>query len=124
MASNETVRGTRARVIHETAGRCVATVSVANTPISRMVGLLGRATLAEGDGLVLDPCSSIHTWFMRFPIDVAFVRPDGIVVRQVGRMAPFRLVWAAGAAFAIELPAGTLDAHGVREGHRLRLEPL
>lgn len=112
----------RLRVVDRTGGVCVATAVLANTAMTRMVGLLGRDVLAPGDGLVLEPCSSIHTCFMRFPIDVAFLRKDGTIVRLVERVRPFRLTWAAGAARAVELPAGTLRACGVRAGHRLEFE--
>lgn len=114
----------RLRVIDRTGGACVATALVADTALTRMKGLLGRSELTAGDGLVLDPCASIHTCFMRFPIDVAFIRRDGTIVRQVESLLPFRLAWAPGSALAVELPAGTLRTHGVRAGHCLELEPL
>ncbi|MFN8060500.1 MAG: DUF192 domain-containing protein [Vicinamibacterales bacterium] len=114
----------RTRVVDETVGRLLAVASLASTPLTRMVGLLRHTSLAEGEGLVLQPCSSIHTCFMRFPIDVAFVAVDGTVLHQVASMKPFRLTWAAGAALAVELPAGTLGAHGVERGHSLRFERL
>ena len=50
--------------------------TIADTPVSRLRGLLGRDELAAGEGLLLRPESSIHTWFMRFPIDVLFLEAD------------------------------------------------
>jgi hypothetical protein len=61
----------RLRVMNTTRDRVLATsVREAATPWTRMVGLLGHATLPPGEGVYLRPCGAVHTWFMRFPIDV------------------------------------------------------
>ena len=60
-----------------------ATLHVARTSFTRMRGLLGRRGLAEGEGLLLQPAGSIHTFFMRFPIDVVFLDREQRVVRVV-----------------------------------------
>ena len=102
----------------------VAVATVADRPLSRMIGLLGRASLEPGDGLVIDPCDTIHTWFMRFPIDVLFVDGDGVVVRAIESLGPFR--FASGrprARRTIELPPGTLRRAAVAAGARVRMEP-
>jgi uncharacterized membrane protein (UPF0127 family) len=87
---------------------------------SRFKGLLGRQTLEQGEGLHIVPCNSIHMFFMRFAIDVAFLDADGSVVRAVHAIAPWRItrVYLA-AESALELAAGTLARAGVREGDRL-----
>jgi uncharacterized protein len=114
------------RIVHVVAasnGWRLARARVADTPVARMVGLLGRRGLARGDGLVLQPCRSVHTWFMRFAIDVLFLDRDLVALRAVDTLRPFRL--ASGgrrARLAIELPAGTLRAAGVAAGQRIRLE--
>jgi uncharacterized membrane protein (UPF0127 family) len=95
----------------------------------RFLGLMGRASLPQGDGLYL-PTSSIHMMFMRFAIDALFVSgqgPDG-VRRVVGireHLPPWRgiVLPVRGAQGVIELPAGTLPAHGVRVGDELLFEP-
>jgi uncharacterized membrane protein (UPF0127 family) len=113
-----------ARIVHVGSERVLAHARIADRPVARMIGLLAHRTLDSGDGLVLRPCASIHTCFMRFAIDVAFVDAQGLVVHVVERMRPFRMSWASRAREAIELPAGTLAAAGVSAGQRIRIEAL
>ena len=88
---------------------------------SRNRGLLGRAGLDDGSALILAPCSSIHTFFMRFPIDVLFVKKDGRVVKMYSALHPWRIAFALGAFAAIELPAGAAGASDTRSGDTLVL---
>lgn len=91
--------------------------------MKRMVGLLGRAGLDEGEGLWIVPCNSIHTWFMRFPIDAVFVDKQGRVLRIYERLKPWRLTRIVrGAKAVLELPAGRVAQVGVSEGDELVLE--
>ena len=86
----------------------------------RLVGLLGRDGLAKGDGLLLCPCNSVHTFFMRFAIDVAFLDASGVVVALNHRLVPWRATRIhLRARTTLELPAGALEADGVRVGDRL-----
>lgn len=83
----------------------------------RLVGLIGTADFRTGMGLLLVPCSSIHTWFMRYPIDVLFLDRDNRVLQAVHSIPPFR--WGPvvkGAAKALELPAGVIGATGTQIG--------
>lgn len=123
MARSEPADERRVHIRSGTSGSPLATALVADTPQTRMVGLLGRASLAPGDGLVLEPCAMIHTCFMRFPIDVLFLDRGGKVVRAVDTLKPFRLAWGWGARTTVELPAGTLKAAGIRAGEEVRIEP-
>lgn len=114
----------RVRVLVEPGGPELAVAEVADTALARLVGLLGRASLDPGEGLVIEPCSSIHTCFMRFPIDVLFVDRDGLAVRAAREVRPFRA--ALGGPYArraIELPAGTLARMGIEPGVRVSLLP-
>lgn len=81
-----------------------------------MVGLLGRRELPVDEGLWLAPAWSIHTWGMRFPIDVVFVDRDERVLRIVEAMVPWRLVSRRGAHAVVELAAGRARTLGLREG--------
>lgn len=95
-------------------------VQPATTPWTRMVGLLGRAALPADEGLLLSPAWSIHTWAMRFPIDVVFVDRDDRILRIVEAMAPWRLVSERRAHAVVELAAGRARALGLTVGDRLR----
>lgn len=94
----------------------------ADNPLTRIVGLLGRRSLAPGEGIWFEPASSIHTAFMRFAIDVIFLDREGVVLRCVPVMRPFRVAVQRGARAAVELPAGTIERCGVSAGDRLRME--
>ena len=90
---------------------------------SRRKGLLKRDFLPEGSALVIAPTNAIHTFFMRFTIDVAFVAKDGRVLKLRRAMPPWRIAAAWGAFAVVELAAGALDRAGVQPGDRLRVDP-
>jgi uncharacterized membrane protein (UPF0127 family) len=103
-------------------------LEIADSVLKRMVGLMGRERLDPGDGLYIDS-NSIHMLFMRFPIDALFLSaPDGDGARRVVTMRPnlpaWRGVvwWARGAKAVLELPAGTLEQHGVQPGDVVTIE--
>ena len=98
-------------------------VEVANTRSSRRRGLLGRDGLDLAAAMVLTPCCSIHTAFMRFPIDVAFVDREGHVTRIVHDLAPWRMAIAPRAHAVVEFAAGSLLHRDVQVGDRLCLVP-
>jgi uncharacterized protein len=83
---------------------------------ARNRGLLGRSGLDEGSALILAPCSSIHTFFMRFAIDVLFVAGDGRVLKVYPTLPAWRIAFAFRAFAAIELTAGTVSACDTRSG--------
>lgn len=88
---------------------------------TRLRGLLGRS-LAEGEGLFITPCTSVHTFGMSYPIDVVFVDEAGKALTLIHRMKPWRVgPWVKEAAGALELPAGTLEKHGLREGEKVEI---
>ena len=92
-------------------------VERAATPLARVRGLLGRGPLQEGQALLIKPCASIHTFFMRFAIDAAFLSGDLRVVRAISTLKPWRATRLySRAAMVVELPAGTLVRTGTREG--------
>lgn len=97
-------------------------LQIADRMWSRMRGLLGRSSLAAGSGLWITPCSSIHMWGMRFPIDVVFVDRDMVVVKVRSGLAPWKLMRGGrGAATVFELPCGAIDAARLAVGDRLAL---
>jgi uncharacterized protein len=112
-------------LLNERTGDLVASaVELAATRETRRKGLLGRNGLDAGAALVLTPCCSIHTAFMRFPIDVAFVDRDGRVIRFVRDLKPWNIAVSVRARAAIEFAAGSLRARDVRLGDRLYVRPV
>jgi uncharacterized membrane protein (UPF0127 family) len=92
---------------------------VAARPLRRMRGLLGRASLPGGEGILLRPAGSVHTFFMRFPIDVLFLDREGVVVGIEPALAPWRTAGRRGAKSVVELAAGECERRGVDVGDRL-----
>ncbi len=98
-----------------------STVEVGESLWRRFMGLMGRPGLPEGHGLLLRPSSSIHMFFMRFPIDAAFLDREGRVLRVYAGLKPWRISSVVRHAKAVvELPAGTLAAAGVGAGDTVR----
>ena len=88
---------------------------------TRRRGLLGRQGLAAGSAMILAPCNSIHTFFMRFPIDVVFAARDGRVVKLRHAMPARRLAFNWKAFAVIELPAGALQPSRTTTGDFLQI---
>jgi uncharacterized membrane protein (UPF0127 family) len=100
-------------------GDVLAAAEVAESSRARRRGLLGRD--AFDGALVLRPCRNVHTARMRFPIDVAFCDPEGVVLRTVS-LVPWRLSpYVRKAAFVIEAQAGAFDRWQLRVGDRVEL---
>ncbi len=94
---------------------------IADDPLSRTKGLLGKKALLPQEALVLKPCNSIHTFFMRFPIDVLFVDRELKVVAAISSLKPNRLsrIYFS-AKYAIELPIGVIASTRTSPGDILR----
>ncbi len=102
--------------------RCRA--EVAENPWNRGWGLLGRTGLPENQGLWIKRCKYVHTFFMRFPIDLAYLASDGTVIKTCSRLKPYR--FSAGerrADSVLELPAGFLDRNEMVVGEKLVMAP-
>jgi uncharacterized membrane protein (UPF0127 family) len=97
---------------------CVVVESclVAARPLRRMRGLLGRGSLPRGEGILLRPAASIHTFFMRFPIDVVFLDRELVVVGIDRDLRPWRASARKRAHSVLELAAGECERHGLLEG--------
>jgi uncharacterized membrane protein (UPF0127 family) len=92
---------------------------LAEAPLARMRGLLGRSSLPVGEGLLLRPAASIHTAFMRFPIDAVFLDSADRVLKVVVAMPPWRTAACRGARAVLELPAGEASRRGLVAGTSL-----
>ena len=113
-----------ARLVNLRNGSVVAVViERATNALARLHGLLGRKELPVGHALAIEPCTSIHTFFMKFTIDAAFLRKDGRVIRAISGLRPWRMTRVyPSAAMVIELREGALAAADVREGDTLAFE--
>jgi uncharacterized membrane protein (UPF0127 family) len=92
---------------------------LADRPWTRLRGLLGRRRLGADEGLLLRPVGAIHTLFMRFPIDVAFLDRDYVVVKLVHDLRPWRFAAARRAKVVLELSAGAAARKRLAVGERL-----
>jgi uncharacterized protein len=90
--------------------------TLARNPFSRMRGLLGRTGLDQGEGLLLQPAGSIHTFFMRFPIDAVFLDRSERVVKVASDLRPWRMAACRGARTVLELGAGEAARRGLKPG--------
>lgn len=97
--------------------RCV----VADTAPRRMRGLLGRKQLDAGEGLLLRPAPSIHTFFMRFAIDAVFMDRDLVVLKVTRDLRPWRMAHCRKAKAVLELPAGETLRRPINPGDRLEV---
>ena len=98
-------------------------VAVAATHAERAVGLLTRTGLEPGEALWIVPSRGVHTWGMRFAIDIVALDDRGIVIDQVSALKPWRVrLPRRGTAGVLELPSGTLVASGTAIGHRIEFE--
>ena len=95
--------------------------TLADSPATRLKGLLGRDGLEQGEGLLLRPASSIHTFFMRFPIDVVFLDRALVVLAIEDTIDPWRSASKRGAKAVLELPAGESSRRGLTVGTQLTL---
>jgi uncharacterized membrane protein (UPF0127 family) len=82
-------------------------VIVASGPRARLLGLALLDRSRAGPGLLIPSCRSVHTFGMRFPIDVLFLDRDGFVLREERAVRPCRILACAGASAVLELPATT-----------------
>jgi uncharacterized membrane protein (UPF0127 family) len=97
------------------------TVEPAFDSESRRRGLLGRDALDDRAALIIAPCQAVHTFSMRFPIDIVFVARDGLVVKLREDVRPGHMTGAWSAFAVIELAAGAIARAGLLRGDRLTL---
>jgi len=99
----------------------VENLTIADRPVARMVGLLGRHYLPAAEGLLIKPCNAIHMMFMNFAIDVVFLDRDLQVLKIVKGLRPWRMAACGGASMVLELGTGTAGRKGLEVGHRLAI---
>ena len=109
-----------ATAYNETREKHLATeLEVADNPYTRRKGLLGRDGLAPGTGLWIFPCESVHTFSMRFAIDLVYLDRQSVVKKVRSNVPRGRISACFSARSVIELPAGTVEATGTEPGDRI-----
>jgi len=113
----------RLRILDRTRQAVLATqADVADTSRKRNVGLLKHSSLPEGEGLWIVPCEGVHTFGMKFPIDVVFLDRRKRVLKVRPDMGPWRVSLCLPAHSVLELPAGTAARAGLQRGDELEFE--
>jgi uncharacterized membrane protein (UPF0127 family) len=112
------------QIVNTTRQQTLATAArLAENPLTRFVGLLGKRALPPGAALILQPCAGVHMLGMRFAIDALYLDHTRRVVRTVAGLAPWRLgPLDPAAASVIELPTGTIAATATTVGDQIAFE--
>ena len=106
-------------------GQVVANPAVlASSPLMRMKGLLGRASMPVNEAIILRPASSIHTLFMRFALDVIYLDRDDKILKLVPNLVPFRFSAASKGHTVLEMASGATSALDLQPGDQLLMAPL
>lgn len=109
------------QMINVTKGEVVVEkLYLADTFGQRMIGLMGKKELDDNAGLLLKPCSSVHTCFMKFPLDLVFLDNNWCIVKIARQVNPFQIVKGGGLAqMTLELPSGAAEKLSL--GHQLTI---
>jgi uncharacterized membrane protein (UPF0127 family) len=114
----------RLQAINVTRGTELAScLEVAGTGSKRNKGLLGRSSLLPGEGLWIVPCESVHTFFMRFPIDLIYLDRQKRIRKVRSSVGAWRLSACLSAHSILELPSGTIRDTGTERGDRVEFNP-
>jgi uncharacterized membrane protein (UPF0127 family) len=109
------------RVEHASGAPISHRCEIAETPFSRLRGLLGQAGLEPGEALLIRPTWAVHTWFMRFPIDVAFLDARLRILAVAPNLRPWRAAARRGAHAVLELAAGECERRRLEPGMTVKL---
>lgn len=97
-------------------------ILIADTLVTRLIGLMFKKSLVGAEGLLLNPCNSIHTFFMRYSLDIVFINSENKVVKIIREIKPWRMTWIYfRAKKTLELPAGKLP-YDLKEGDLLEVK--
>jgi uncharacterized membrane protein (UPF0127 family) len=124
-ARRQAPRDLRMRVLNLTRNTELANcMEVADTGPKRNKGLLGRERLLPGEGLWIIPCESVHTFWMRFPIDLVYLDSKNRISKLVSEVLPWRLSACLRARSVLELPAGTIRNTRTEPGDTLEFSDI
>jgi len=113
------------RVINITKEKVLAeNLFIADTPLKRAIGLLGRKEFKGGQALLIKPCQQIHTFFMHFSIDVLFLDKENRIIEIIKNFKPWRIskIYFK-ARSCLELPTGLIDSTSSQRGDFLQILP-
>lgn len=97
-------------------------ILIAETLVDRLIGLMFREKIVGAEGLLLNPCRSIHTFFMRYDLDIVFLSRDNKIIKIIRNLKPWRMTWIYFRANkTLELPAGKLPSE-LKEGDILEVK--
>lgn len=111
----------RIRVVNKTRESVLgARVQLADRWWQRMRGFIGRAAPRAGEGMLLSPCRAVHMLGLPYPLDIVFLDREGIVVALYPSLRPARFTsFHRNAEYALELPAGTIEASATQVSDRI-----
>jgi uncharacterized protein len=113
------------RVLNQTRNTILATAAdVADTSAKRRTGLLKKNKLEHGEGLWISPCESVHTFFMKFAIDLVYLDKKKFVRKVRHAVPPWRLSACLTAHSVLELPSGTVAETGTQPGDQMVFDTL
>ena len=92
-----------------------------NTSFLRLRGLLGR-NLKVNEGMLIEPCNSVHTMWMKYDLDIIYINKDNEIVKIIKKLKPWKLSVCTAAFKTLELPADTVDYIGLKVGDFLEFE--
>ena len=99
-------------------------ILIAETLVDRLIGLMFREKLVGSDGLLLNPCRSIHTFFMRYNLDIVFISSNNKVIKIIRDIKPWRMTWIYFRENkTLELPSGKLPMD-LKEGDLLEVKDV
>ncbi len=111
------------KACHRRSGKGIANrVEIAMTFTKRLIGLMGRSTMADEQGLYFPGCGSIHTFGMKLSIDVLFLDKDMRITKMISSLKPNRAAFAPlSTRHTLELACGTLRKHELCVGDEIAL---
>jgi uncharacterized protein len=99
--------------------RVIQNISKTTNFFERMCGLLTKPPLKENEGLLISPCSSVHTFGMRYPLDLVFLDKQWIIVKIVESLKPYRMSLSGSASMVLELAANNIERLQLATGQQL-----
>jgi len=95
---------------------------VTQTAWERLRGLLAYPRLDDNQALLITPCSSVHMFGMRYPLDIAYLNKAGEVIKTVASLRPLAISMCWGASATLEMPVNALSKHNIQKGDVLTWE--